>query len=167
MTLQEYEHSSGLIRPMLLRTASAFLGKNRASEEAEDIVQETLITLWRMVSSGYEVRNLEGLAVKICKNTCVAHYRRRKVMKIQPFDGKDCIGGQAADTDVEKDDSDLLRKELFSHLNETQLQYIHLRNDEGLTLDEISSVCGRPKTSVKTTLSAARRQMLQLLKNEL
>ena len=37
---------------------------------------------------------------------------------------------------------------------------MHLRNDEGLSLDEIATLTGKPKTSIKSTLSKARKQML-------
>ena len=45
--------------------------------------------------------------------------------------------------------------------------HIKLRNDEGKTLDEIAEITGKPKTSIKSTLSSARKQLLNLIKNQL
>ena len=42
-----------------------------------------------------------------------------------------------------------------------------MRNDEGMTLEEIAEVTGKPKTSIKSTISAARKQMLELIKKQL
>ena len=49
----------------------------------------------------------------------------------------------------------------------SQKEYLHLRNDEGKTLDEIAEITGKPKTSIKSTISAARKQMLNLIKKQL
>ena len=42
-----------------------------------------------------------------------------------------------------------------------------MRNNEGMTLDEIAEITGKPKTSIKSTISAARKQMLNLIEKYL
>ena len=44
---------------------------------------------------------------------------------------------------------------------------LKMRNEDGLSLDEIAAVTGKPKASVKTTISVARKQMLEQLKRML
>ena len=39
-----------------------------------------------------------------------------------------------------------------------------LRGEEGLSLDEIAAATGRPKNSVKASLSMARKQLIDYLK---
>ena len=39
-----------------------------------------------------------------------------------------------------------------------------MRSDYALSLDEIAAATGRPKNSIKVSLSTARRQMLEELK---
>ena len=68
-------------------------------------------------------------------------------------------------TDTE--DLKKIRKSIYGSLTMTQREYLYLRNDEGKTLDEIAEITGKPKTSIKSTLSSARKQMLNLIKNQL
>ena len=42
-----------------------------------------------------------------------------------------------------------------------------MRNNEGMTLDEIAEITGKPKTSIKSTISAARKQMLNFIEKYL
>ena len=76
-------------------------------------------------------------------------------------------GGFEATMLTDKEDLRRIRKEVYSTLTTTQREYLHLRNDEGLSLDEIASATGKPKTSIKSTLSKARKQMLDLLNKQL
>lgn len=57
--------------------------------------------------------------------------------------------------------------EALSILSDTQRKYLHLRNEEGMSLDEISSLTGKPKNSIKSSISSARRAMLEIIKKEL
>ena len=56
---------------------------------------------------------------------------------------------------------------MIAGLTETERTCLELRNAEGLSLDEIAEATGKPKTSVKSTISVARRKMLEKLKQEL
>ena len=88
MTLHEFEDISNRIRPKLLTVASRFSSATGGADEADDIAQETLMTLWQLSEKGYPVRDAEALAVKIAKNTCVALYRKAKIRQ-QPMTGLD------------------------------------------------------------------------------
>ena len=60
-----------------------------------------------------------------------------------------------------------IKKSIYASLTNTQKEYLRMRNDEGMTLEEIAEVTGKPKTSIKSTISAARKQMLELIKKQL
>ena len=60
-----------------------------------------------------------------------------------------------------------IKKSIYASLTNTQREYLRMRNDEGMTLEEIAEVTGKPKTSIKSTISAARKQMLELIKKQL
>ena len=77
------------------------------------------------------------------------------------------IGGTEATILTDKEDLRKIRKSIYGTLTMTQKEYLHLRNDEGKTLDEIAEITGKPKTSIKSTISAARKQMLNLIKKQL
>ena len=55
------------------------------------------------------------------------------------------------------------RNYLWSHLSETQKRYLQMRDEEAMTLDEISLATGHPKSSIKARISQARKTMNELL----
>lgn len=61
---------------------------------------------------------------------------------------------------MEESDNEVIVTDLLAHLTPTERALIQMRNSEGLSLDEIAEVTGKPKTSIKTTLSNARRKLL-------
>ena len=166
MTLQEFEQLTERIRQKMLMLAGRFENATRQSVEAEDVVQESLVILWRLAESGYPIRNAEALAVKIVKNTCVTHYRKRRI-DAQPLGGVDYGGGMSASALTDNDDMAKIEAHLLAELTPSQRMLLKMRNEDGLSLDEIAAVTGKPKASVKTTISVARKQMLDQLKRML
>ena len=146
--------------------ASRFVKDSGNGGDADDIVQESLLVLWRQTENGYEMQNPEALAVAITKKMCLAHLRGYNPV-VQSIDGFDVVGGVSASALTDETDIDIVKKSLLALLTPTQRQYLHLKNDMGLSLDEIAEVTGTPKTSVKTTISAARRLMLEHLRKDL
>lgn len=146
--------------------ARRFADSSGMSDETEDIVQESLVTFWQLSEEGYPIRDAEALLVKITKNNCVAHYRKRK-LRLQPLQNIDFVGGSSASDIVDTDDASKITETLFDSLTSTQRKYLKMRNDDGLSLDEIATITGSPKASIKTTISVARKQMLELLKRQL
>lgn len=166
MTQQEFDRLSNSIRSKLLALAGRYKSCSGLSDDAEDIVQEAMLTLWRLSSEGYPVRDAEGLAVKITKNLSVGRLRRSKCRTID-MQGLDIEGGTSATSLTDARDNRLIREELYAGLTPTQRRYLELRNSLGLSLDEISEITGKPKSSIKTTISTARKQMLEQIKKGL
>lgn len=166
MTEKEFAYFSQRQRAKLTAIANKLVSGADRAEEAEDIVQETLLTLWNLLQGGYPAKDPEALVVTIAKNISVAHYRKThiKVCNIESFD---CPEGTNASQKVEETDQLLIKNNLYSHLSATQRKYMELRENEGLSLDEMATVTGKPKTSIKTTLSAARKQLMEELKKTL
>ena len=167
MTRQEFDIFSEGVRAKLLAVARSFVRFGRAGDgEAEDAVQEALTTLWSAVDGGYPVRNPEALAVKITKTVCVKSFRRRRLRQ-QPLRGDAYEGGAPATAATDFTDCLEIRRRLYEGLTQTEKTCLDLRNVDGFSLDEIAEMTGKPKTSVKSTISAARRKMLEQLKKEL
>lgn len=164
MTKTEFEHTISGIRPKLLIVARRFTKASGLQTDVEDIVQETLAELWMLFESGYQICNVEALAVKIAKTVCVRHYRRRKLQTIT-IDGVDCPDSRGASERIDTYEVIQLRQKLFARLSDTQRQYLEMRNERGLTLDEIAAETGHPKASVKVTISQARKIMSEMLKS--
>ena len=133
---------------------------------ADDVVQEALMALWELAEQDYPMRDAEALAVRITKNICISHYRKAH-LETHSLVHDNYVGGVEATILTDKDDLRKIRKTIYAKLTHTQREYLHLRNDEGLTLDEIAERTGKPKTSIKSTISSARKQMLNLIKEQL
>lgn len=163
MTRFEFEHTLSGIRGRLLKIAGRFMKVSDIAEDAEDIVQESLTELWRLYDSGYDIRDVEALAVRITKVVCVRHFRKRKILTT-PIDGKEFPEGVPASERVDLSDALNIRKTLFSSLTDTQLRYLTMRSERKMSLDEIAAATGHPKSSVKATISQARKMMYEQLK---
>lgn len=220
MTRQEFNIFSESVRGKLLAIAGRFfggagvagargvgdavvMGVTGRAEMAEDVVQEALVTVWKLSEEGYPIRDAEGLAVKITKNLTVASYRKQK-FKVLSLSGGwsrggsgsvsgngginwrwsrggsesgsgddggareiELEGGEPATVLTDARDREMIREKLYGTLTETQRKYLELRNELGLSLDEIAEATGRPKASIKTSISTARKQLLEQLKKEL
>ena len=164
MEKTDFEILSEKLRPKLLSVARNFAFASGI--EAEDVVQETLIALWNITLQGQEVRNIEAMATRIAKNICVSHYRRIH-LDTQSLLHDNYIGGSEATLLTDMEDLRTIKKSIYASLTNTQKEYLRMRNDEGMTLEEIAEVTGKPKTSIKSTISAARKQMLELIKKQL
>ena len=160
MTKQEFGHISTRIRGKLVALARRFSRAAGTSDDAEDIAQEALVTLWELSEKGYPVRDAEALAVRITKNICVNHYRKRKIVFKPLEDGAHPADASASER-MEDEENERIRKTLYGKLSETQRTFLKLRNEFNLSLDDIAAATGRPKNSVKASLSTARRQLLE------
>ena len=163
MTKQEFEHFSIGVRGKLIALARRF---NYASEwdgDEEDLVQEALMTLWQLLEKGYPVKDPEALAVKITKTRCVEKYRRRHI-RYEPITDRLAVPDAPASSGTDQMDMDTIRGIVQRDLTESQIRLLTLRRDFGLSLDEIAAVTGRPKASIKVSLSVARKKMFEELR---
>ena len=163
MTVREFDLFATRIRGKLVALASRFVRTSGIAEEAEDLVQESLSTLWGMLEKGYPVRDAEAMAVRITKTRCIDHYRRQH-FRTQPILQDHLEGGLSAMRGIEESEAEMLRNRLYARLSSSQRTLLTLRGVEGLSLDEIAATTGRPKGSIKASLSMARKQLLDYLK---
>lgn len=166
MTRQEFEQLTFRIRSRLVAMVGRFVKDSGIQDAPDDIVQESLLMLWSQTDNGYEIQNPDALAVTITKKVCLAHLRTARAV-LQSIDGVDIAGGSSASALTDDADINTVKESLMSILTPTQRHYLHLRNEMGLSLDEIEEATGCPKSSIKTTLSAARRLMLEHIKKYL
>ena len=160
MTEQEFAYLSDRIRGRLTALARRFNRASGMDAEAEDIVQDALVTLWQLAEKGYPVRDAEALAVKITKTRCVERYRRQHI-RFEPLSDQPVPGGYSATSDTDENDIRTIRGFVQRNLTDSQRNLLHLRNEQGLSLDEIAAATGRPKGSVKVALSTARKKMME------
>ena len=163
MTEQEFAYLSDRIRGKLIALARHFNRAAGCDADAEDTVQDALLTLWQLSEKGYPIRDAEALAVKITKTRCVERYRRRH-FRFEPIEDLSIAGGVSASSGVEELDIKTIRGFVQRDLTDSQRQLLALRNEDGLSLDEIAEATGRPKASIKVALSTARKRMKEQMK---
>ena len=164
MTEQEFHILLVQEHKRLVALAARFLHASGMDGEAEDIAQEAAAKLWELSQKGYPIRDASALAVRLTKNLCVERWRAQRRMAFQPLDGDHYEGGPTAESSLDEQENARIRDQLYSRLSETQRRLLTLRNDYALSLDEIALATGKPKGSVKTTLSQARKQLLEEIK---
>ena len=160
MTEQEFAYLSDQIRSKLTKLAWRFNRAAGLDMEAEDVVQDALITFWQLAKDGYPVRDAEALAVKITKTRCIERYRRQHI-RFEPLSDQPVPGGFSATADTDETDIDTIRNIVQKDLTDSQRKLVALRNEQGMSLDEIAAVTGRPKGSIKAALSTARKKMME------
>ena len=164
MTEQEFHILLAREWKPLAALAARFLRASGTESEAEDIVQEAVTTLWELSQKGYPIRDAKALVVRLTKNLCVERWRKQRRMEIKPLADDNFEGGPTAESAVDEEENARIRDRLYSRLSETQRQLLTLRSDYELSLDEIAQATGKPKGSVKATLSQARKQLLEEIK---
>ena len=163
MTEQEFAYLSDKIRSKLIALARRFNRASGCDADAEDIVQDALVTLWLLAKKGYPIRDAEALAVKITKTCCVERYRRQHI-RFEPMEDLSIASSISTSSGAEEMDLETIRGIVQRGLTKSQRKLLVLRHDDGLSLDEIAAATGRPKSSIKVALSTARKHMLERFK---
>ena len=163
MTREEFEIFTRETREDLTALAGKFFIGTCRQVGPEDIAQEALVRLWELLEKNYPINNPRALAIKIVKNSCVSLYRKSQ-NKALPLNDVIDLSGDSASEHVETTDNLRIKESLYRRLTPARQECMTLRNEYGLSLDEIAEVTGRPKSSVKVLISTARRQMLEQIK---
>ncbi len=164
MTQQEFEHIYISLRAKLIALAKQFGRATTLDFDYEDIVQEALIAFWELSERGYPIRNYEALLVKITKNICISRYRKKK-MKTEPIIDDMFMCEERASQITDRMDEIAIKKRLYKSLTKTEREYMLMKTEKGMSLDEISKETGKPKPGIKTALSKAKRKLEEQLKN--
>ena len=129
--------------------------------DAEDIVQETLIKVWKKRESWDEIDSIEAFCYAICRNLALDRIKRADNFS----ESLDETQSMAVDTSyssnpeeqVQQSDRIKLVKELIDHLPEKQRSVIQLRDFEGKSYKEIADIMQMTDELVKVTLFRARQ----------
>ncbi|MDR0845377.1 MAG: sigma-70 family RNA polymerase sigma factor, partial [Tannerella sp.] len=127
-------------------------------EDAEDVVQETFLKLWKIREQLGDMANPEGFAMQTVKNCCIDKIRERK----ETVEADDFYLGTTDNnpySDLELADSVALIKRIIEHLPELQQCIIRMRDIEGYELQEIAEIIGMQISAVTVNLSRARKKV--------
>lgn len=163
MNLQDFNTKVYPLRDKIFRFAKRMLEQ---TEEAEDLVQEVFIRMWKHREKLDEYRSLEALAMITTRNLCLDKIKARKFPVENWDDQRRFIETIAEET--RPDHSDLVSgvKEAMGTLPETSRMVVHLRDIEGYEFNEIAEVLGMQENAVRVALSRARKRIREILIND-
>lgn len=126
-----------------------------SSQEAEDVVQDVIVRLWKMRDKLEEVDNIEAFTLRSTRN--LALDRRR--MKANNTDSLDAVADRPqteADTMDRQEQVESIRT-IMQLLPEKQRSAMQLRDFEGYSYKEISRILGISEEQVKINIFRARQ----------
>ncbi len=136
-------------------------------EEAEDIVQDTLIKVWNRRDSWDTIENIEAFSLTVCRNMALDRLRLHENQNASLDDEAPEAGNDSPDTasnpferTVQREKVEIVRT-LIDALPEKQRSCMQLRDFEGKTYKEIATVLGITEDQVKVNIFRARQTVKQ------
>lgn len=154
ITRSTFESEAGRLRPTLLRVAASIIG----TDEAQDVVQETLLKLWFLRDRLQEYSSIDAPARVIVRNLSLNVLRSRRTCPV------DCAAlPDIADENNDTGFSDELLKAIAS-LPDTEQAVLRMKHLEGMETEEIALLIHSTPGAVRTALSRARLRIRELYK---
>lgn len=153
------------ILPLKDRLFKMSLRITQNNEEAEDIVQETLIRLWNERSKWQLISNIESYSMTICRNLSLDYLRHKENQNITLNSSlHDCADSTPMpDEALQNDERQASVAKIINNLPEKQRTVVQLRDIEGMSYKEIASILEISESDVKVTLYRAREVLRKRL----
>jgi RNA polymerase sigma-70 factor (ECF subfamily) len=131
----------------------------RNQEEAEDVVQEIFIKLWKMGAKLDEYKSVEALATAMTKNYCIDLLRKQRHnfrgdLNINDYQN---LTSPSPQEQMENRESGEILKTIIAGLPEIYRIVIELRDIEGISYEEIAEKTDQNINTLRVTLSRARK----------
>lgn len=141
---------------------STAVGMVRDKEDALDVMQDALMSLWRGRKHLRDAESVESYCVAAVRNCALAFLRKNDIPKSDINFQIESL----SDIDRSIEHKELLEElgRAISSLNSTQRRILELHSFSGLSHDEISKVTGDSPGNVRTILSRARKALRDSLK---
>ena len=138
-----------------------------AHEEAQDVVQETMLRLWQRRQQWNEMDNVEAFALTVCRNLALDVLRRRshrleappEALANMPDNNHHASPERVAES---RDRIDTVRQ-LMAQLPEKQRTAMTLRDLEGKSYREIADIMQVTEEQVKVSIFRARQTVKALM----
>lgn len=132
-------------------------------QEAEDVVQEVYLKLWKMRDSLNKYRSKEGFMVTMTRNLCLDKLKS----KSNKFSSLTYELANKSNNDPEQhiERTELIQKvkHIISQLPEQQKTIVHLRDIEGYDYNEIIKMTGFELNYIRVNLSRARKKIRETI----
>lgn len=134
-------------------------------EEAEDVVQETMIKVWNRRDDWGRLDSIEAFCLTVCRNLAVDKTRQheRQNLTLDAADHETADVSYASNPEeqtVQRDRIELVRR-LINSLPEKQRSIMQLRDIEGKSYKEIATALSISEEQVKVNIFRARQVIKQ------
>lgn len=142
----------------MFRVAVVLLG-NR--DEAQDIVQDTMVTLWTVKDKLADVRSLKAYCYGMVRNACLTQLTRRKATEsVESIASED--DGITPHQIVQARDSLHFLQQAIDAMPTQQSEVMKLSAYAGMSNSEIAELTGLSDTNVRAILSRGRKKLKTL-----
>ena len=135
-------------------------------EEAEDIVQDTLIKVWNKRDEWQDIKSIEAYSLTLCRNLSLARIKRtgHDTQQINEGEHTDTvISINPYERIVQKDSIEQV-KHIIDGLPEKQKSCMQLRDFEGKSYKDIANIMDISEEQVKINIFRARQTVKKQFK---
>lgn len=143
-------------------------------DDAKDMAQESLIKVYKSISSFKEQSSLSTWIYRITTNVCLDELRKRKSRKVVYIDEnikfddgeakKEIVSDEITPEEkVERDEIKRMLNSAISELSDEHKTVIVLRDIQGFSYEEISNITKCPQGTVKSRINRARQALKEIL----
>ncbi len=133
-------------------------------EEAEDIVQDTLIKVWNARDRWQELDSIEAYSLTIARNLSLDRNKKMEnqndSLEEQKVERPDETTSSPSEQMIQKDKLHIVRR-IIDELPEKQRTCLQLRDIEGKAYKEIASILDITEDQVKVNIFRARQTVKQ------
>lgn len=134
----------------------------KETSDAEDIVQEAFLKLWRIREKLDEYRSIDALATEMVKNLCLDKWKSPAYNMARLDEIKAEVGWDNPERTLEEQDQVRLICKIVETLPPLQQTIIRMKDVEGYEAGEIATIIGRDIESVRVNLSRARKRVREI-----
>ncbi len=116
-------------------------------EDAEDVVQESLLSVFRRLREQTGIGNVEQYVIRAVSNACTDYFRR-KPMQVVTLDKAGQVSVGEADSQIHEEFVRISR--LLDTLPEEQSEIVRLKCYDELTFKQIAELQGIPEATAKS-----------------
>jgi RNA polymerase sigma-70 factor, ECF subfamily len=133
-------------------------------EDAEDILQETFIQVYRFAGSFKGESKIYTWLYRIATNECTRHFRKNKNWMKNSGSMTEKISVELSETDTENSDAILVKfQQAIQQLPEKQRIVFNLRYYDDLSYEDIGQILNSSVNSLKTNYHYASEKIKQYL----
>ena len=138
----------------------------REHESVQDVMQETLIQIWRDLPSFRPYGSFKGWAMKILLNKARKHYRRKRVDTVALEAATDVPGNDQTPEEVaEREEDAQSMRQALECLSANHREVLVLRYYSELTVPEIAGTLSLREGTVKSRISRALDRLQKELRD--